>query len=384
MDRNTFWQIIDDVNSDVDGDDYDGILRAMRERLMNYDPEEIADWFSHQRYYRDLADTGGVFAAACCFNDYVSSDGFNDFRMWLISRGREVYMTALKNPDALADLNLRENTRTEMASRWEAYGYVAIGAYKEILPNSDIYEMMEQRPLSAAQKADIRAELEYFPHKVSDQDAARQLLPNLCAKYITPDMNFEFTYRNDEDEAKNLLSDAPDSLKGIALRKLEDFKKSIPLYSKFINIPDPLREELTALQNAVTAVLDDAMSQIREYGVVLMTGDNIEIDRELLIEDDHINAYVGAWFDVDARFGTQTYDTDDYVNVYANYFPETEELEVGYTLITADGSDSDFVAVELADTERDAILTKLREAGLDECVAEMQAEPDEDVGIQLT
>ncbi|MDR1410044.1 MAG: hypothetical protein LBJ12_07275 [Oscillospiraceae bacterium] len=56
-------------------------------------------------------------------------------------------------------------------------------------------------------------------------------------------------------------------------------------------------------------------------------------------------------------------------------------MEVGYTLIAADGSDSDFVAVELADSERDAILAKLREAGLDECIAEMNAEPDE--GIKL-
>jgi hypothetical protein len=67
--------------------------------------------------------------------------------------------------------------------------------------------------------------------------------------------------------------------------------------------------------------------------------------------------------------GISTHDTDDYVNVYANYTPATEELEVGYTLIKANGSDSDFVAVEITDSERAAILEKLREAGLDECVA---------------
>jgi hypothetical protein len=120
-------------------------------------------------------------------------------------------------------------------------------------------------------------------------------------------------------------------------------------------------------------------------GRVLFTKDNIEIDRELFIEDDHINAYVGLYLDVDARFSTSTYGTDDYVNAYANYFPATEELEVGYTLIKADGSDSDFVAVEITDSEKAAILEKLREAGLDECVAEMEqdTDPDEDAGMTL-
>jgi hypothetical protein len=118
-------------------------------------------------------------------------------------------------------------------------------------------------------------------------------------------------------------------------------------------------------------------------GRVLITKNNIEIDSEIFFEDDHINAYIGAWFDVDARFGTQTHDTDDYLNVYANYYPKTGELEVGYTLIKADGSDSDFVAVELADSERDAIFEKLREAGLDECIAEMRDEQNEDEGMTM-
>ncbi|MDR1465385.1 MAG: hypothetical protein LBJ11_08825 [Oscillospiraceae bacterium] len=147
----------------------------------------------------------------------------------------------------------------------------------------------------------------------------------------------------------------------------------------FKTIPGDFEGCTGATQAALIAAANATLTE----GRVLITPDNIEIDRELFIEDDHINAYIGAWFDVDSRFGTQTHDTDDYVNVYANYYPETEELEVGYTLIKADGSDSDFIAVELADSERDAILEKLREAGLDECIAEMQSDPDEDVGMQL-
>ncbi|MDR1570273.1 MAG: hypothetical protein LBS72_07285 [Oscillospiraceae bacterium] len=148
----------------------------------------------------------------------------------------------------------------------------------------------------------------------------------------------------------------------------------------FKTVPGDFNGCTGATQTALVAAANAALTE----GRTLITKENIEIDRELFIEDNHINAYIAAWFDVDARFGTQTHDTDDYINVYANYFPEIEELEVGYTLINADGSDSDFVAVELADSEREAILAKLREAGLDECVAEMQSDADESEGMTMT
>ena len=125
-----------------------------------------------------------------------------------------------------------------------------------------------------------------------------------------------------------------------------------------------------------------ATLQEQQETCTLITKDNIEIDRELFNEDDHINAYIAAWFDVDSRFGTETHGTDDYLNVYANYYPETEELEVGYTLIKADGSDCDFKAVELTDSEKDTILTKMKEAGLDECISEMNEDQDADISMQ--
>jgi len=117
---------------------------------------------------------------------------------------------------------------------------------------------------------------------------------------------------------------------------------------------------------------DDFVNQTeRPAAGELITANNISIDEELIIEEGRINAYVSAWFDVDARFSIVTDGTDDYANVYANYYTETGELEAGYTLIKADGSDCDFVEVELADSEREAILAKMKDAGLDDCVAEM-------------
>ena len=106
MDKNTFWHIIDSVNSEVSSSDQKGILRVTQEKLQDYSPQEIAVWANFLRYYRDVADTSGVFAASCILNDYMSDDGFMDFRAWLISRGKDVYLAALKNPDTLAGIDI--------------------------------------------------------------------------------------------------------------------------------------------------------------------------------------------------------------------------------------------------------------------------------------
>jgi hypothetical protein len=187
MDKNTFWKLIDSVNSEVCNDDQEGILRTTQAKLLDYSPQEIAAWANILRYYRHLADTGGVFAASCILNDYMSDDGFMDFRTWLISRGREVYMAALRNPDSLAERKIPKDTR------FESYGYVAYDAFeRKCLGN--VYNMMERYPLTQAQKADIRSEIEYYPHEIDDLHA-KILLPNLYAKHMEPGAGLRFTYR---------------------------------------------------------------------------------------------------------------------------------------------------------------------------------------------
>jgi len=501
MDKNMFWQIIDEVNSQVAGNDYDGILRATQEKLLTYTPEEIADWGSIQRYYEDTADTGGVFAASCFLNDYMSDDGFIDFRMWLISRGKNVYMTALKNPDTLADLELPEDIQSTMDTRWEGYGYVANDAYKQTGHPVDFYDMMEQHPLTTAQKADIRVEIEYFPHTVQNSVDGLPLLPKLHKKYgnsqfryngpsapspgtsrfyidvaqianqygYQAEVSSEFKVALDilDYDGKQIcavskhegivsgsyteLPDNPafDEMMNEIRNTLEHFdyqehegdfshahvsNPSIITYfeqaaklirdagmfarlsddsDEVLNVGDKYSNHIASVDGVygivwgTTLLPSDLVSRIHEARINipfenspereverlvavqrqkaaenLITEDNIHIDRELFVEDDYINALVSAWFDVDNRFGTETHGTDDYINIYANYYPDTEELEVGYTLMKADGTDCGFKEVEMADSEKAAILAKMKEAGLDEAIAEMNGDQDASMTMQ--
>lgn len=63
----------------------------------------------------------------------------------------------------------------------------------------------------------------------------------------------------------------------------------------------------------------------------------IDPDFELLSENRscYISAYIETWFDVDAKFGTQTRDRDDaWVNLYAIYNPVNRTLRLEYFVDT--------------------------------------------------
>ena len=57
---------------------------------------------------------------------HCSDDGFMDFRSWLISQGRDVYMSALKDPESLVSVNT-----DGQELNFEDYAYVPYKAYAE-------------------------------------------------------------------------------------------------------------------------------------------------------------------------------------------------------------------------------------------------------------
>ena len=67
---------------------------------------------------------------------------------------------------------------------------------------------------------------------------------------------------------------------------------------------------------------------------------NIGVDNEIQVESDHLNFEFNTCFDVDAFFGTETENTEDWVNLYADYYPEDKRIEVTYIIDSPDGDES--------------------------------------------
>lgn len=60
---------------------------------------------------------------------------------------------------------------------------------------------------------------------------------------------------------------------------------------------------------------------------------DIVVDSDLEVNDDcnAVTAYIETWFDVDAKFGTNTADNDGrWLNLYATYHIDTGELTMEY------------------------------------------------------
>ena len=126
MNKEQFWRIVDDVRSSADPKNQRTVLFALQEQLRKLPSAEIMEWQEIFQFYDDAAYRDELWAASGAMGAHCSDDGFMDFRSWLISQGRDVYMAALKDPESLAEVD------TEGQSlNFEQYAYAAPKAYAQ-------------------------------------------------------------------------------------------------------------------------------------------------------------------------------------------------------------------------------------------------------------
>src|SRR5262245_9527951 len=122
MPADKFWQIIERAaESDHDPDAHEKALHAALHELTL---EEITSFEVAFRRYLNKAYTWNLWGAAYVIHGGCSDDGFEYFRRWLVTRGRDVYEAALANPDSLAQLDTRPDPRSVW--EFEEIYYVAL------------------------------------------------------------------------------------------------------------------------------------------------------------------------------------------------------------------------------------------------------------------
>lgn len=126
MNKEQFWNIVNEVHSSTDPRNQKEVLTALRDRLRNLPSEEILEWKQIFSFYQDAARRNDLWAAGAAMGAHSSDDGFMDFRSWLISQGCDVYMSALKDPESLVSVNT-----DGQELNFEDYAYVPCKAYAE-------------------------------------------------------------------------------------------------------------------------------------------------------------------------------------------------------------------------------------------------------------
>lgn len=160
MDKDQFWEIIDSANQSVPDMDQESRRCQVVKKLTQLSLEEILSWHLILTEYSNAAHRNDLWAASAALGAHYTDDGFIDFRSWLISRGKEVYMNAMRDPDSLAAVPLNGEKLN-----FERFGSVAYEAYgaKQLRVGFDsweaMYKALNNRTLDRQIIKDIHTEL---------------------------------------------------------------------------------------------------------------------------------------------------------------------------------------------------------------------------------
>ncbi|MES2453892.1 MAG: DUF4240 domain-containing protein [Bacteroidota bacterium] len=137
LDEDLFWAIVDESPKNTDHlDDQELFLIKAIEKLT---PQEMIGF--RLRTDKLLFDsyTSEMWCAGYLMNGGCSDDGFEYFRNWVISRGKDTYYKAKENPDTLISQVGDDIEDYDFESFW----YVALEAFNN-KTGEDLYDYIDE------------------------------------------------------------------------------------------------------------------------------------------------------------------------------------------------------------------------------------------------
>jgi len=130
------------------------------------------DKLSNEIYTSDMWCAGYIVNGGC------SDDGFDYFKSWVISKGKEVYYEVKKNPDALIDYATLEMEEYE----FESFGYVALNAFKKAT-GDELYDYIDYDKFWKEEKINTQIQ---FNWREENPDSMKAICPQLFNKFFAP------------------------------------------------------------------------------------------------------------------------------------------------------------------------------------------------------
>ena len=188
MKKEDFWNLIDETNQLCPTHDQESIMAVATDKLLKLSVKDILDFHMIQQEYLGAAYRNDLHAASEAMGATPSYDGLQAFIYWLISRGKEVFINAVNDPDTLADVP-KAGEKIEFRS----FGFAAYTAYSmkmdRIDPEnmSDIYSALNSLDydgLAPETWEAIHSELPTRPDITTPYslDTIRCLFPNIYQK----------------------------------------------------------------------------------------------------------------------------------------------------------------------------------------------------------
>ncbi len=176
MDEEKFWQIVQ-LSVAGSGDSQEIQENILVNELSQLSPQDIigfrlrTDKLLYDTYNSDMWCAGYVMNGGC------SDDMFEYFRLWVISRGRNVYEEAKHEPDSLiavADVEVPENIFD-----FESFWYVALTAFKN-KTGKELYDYIDYDNFKTNEGNYPQFE---FTWEEDDPESMRKICPKLFERF---------------------------------------------------------------------------------------------------------------------------------------------------------------------------------------------------------
>lgn len=176
MNEDQFWAIVQKAVDEA-GDDEDEYLEVVMHELSKLSLKEMVGF--RLRTDKLLYDsyTSEMWCAGYLMNGGCSDDGFEYFRLWVISRGRKVYEAALANPDNLIDY-IAEDAEVDFFD-FELFWYAAIDAFEEAT-EADLYDYIDDDNFTTREGNYPNFE---FNWDEEDPESMKKLCPRLFERF---------------------------------------------------------------------------------------------------------------------------------------------------------------------------------------------------------
>lgn len=170
LNETVFWNIIDKSLKNTNNQQDQEVF--LIKEIANLTPKEIVGF--RLRTDKLLYDTynSKMWCAGYLMNGGCSDDGFEYFRNWVISRGKDVYEKAKENPDTL--ISQKENGEFEMFE-FESFWYVALEAFKK-KTGKDLYDYIDYNNFKTREGNYPQFE---FDWEEENTDSMKKLCPQL-------------------------------------------------------------------------------------------------------------------------------------------------------------------------------------------------------------
>jgi hypothetical protein len=177
MDEDRFWKLIADSFA-ASGEDQNAQLAFLRHELAKLPPKDIVGF--RLRTDKLLYDTYNptMWCAGYVMNGGCSDDMFEYFRLWVISRGREIYENAKSNPDSL--IAVAEVDVPEGLFDFESFWYVANDAFKQTT-GKDLYDYIDNEKFKT-NEGNYDRDIE-FNWEEDDPESMKRICPKLFENF---------------------------------------------------------------------------------------------------------------------------------------------------------------------------------------------------------